>query len=462
MKTFYIETFGCQMNAHDSEKVVGTLQREGYTQVSDEAEAGLILYNTCSIRDKAEQKVFHRLNEYKRMQGEGKRFAVIGCVAQQEGQKIFERAPYVSLVAGSASYNNLPGMLQRLEAGETRITGLDDRQAGEVFDTEFTSRSNPHRAYITIIEGCDKFCAYCVVPYTRGKERSRTSASVLAEAQRIAGMGYTEIQLLGQNVNSYQDPSARRSFAELLVAVSEVGGIQRVRFTTSHPRDFTKDIVDAIDATPALCDHVHLPVQSGSTNVLRAMQREYTREWYLERIQWTKDAKRDISLTSDIIVGFPGETDRDFEDTITLLDAVKYDGIFGFKYSPRPNTPAIHMDDSIPEPVKAERLGILNARQREIQREHYQRHLHTTLPVMVEGHNTARNQIIGRSTQNKTVNFACDHIPTVGSYVDVHITQVFPNSLAGEAVSQPVEPSSALLAQQALNARMPLMSLSQS
>lgn len=456
-KTFYIETFGCQMNAHDSEKVVGTLQREGYTLVTDEAEAGLILYNTCSIRDKAEQKVFHRLNEYKRMQGEGKKFAVIGCVAQQEGQKIFERAPYVSLVAGSASYRNLPEMLERLEAGETRITGLDDRQTDQTFDTEFTSRSNPHRAYITIIEGCDKFCAYCVVPYTRGKERSRTSASVLAEAQRIAGLGYTEIQLLGQNVNSYRDPSGKRTFAELLLAVGEVNGIQRVRFTTSHPRDFTKDIVDAIDAMPALCDHVHLPVQSGSTDVLRAMQREYTREWYLERIAWTKAARRDISLTSDIIVGFPGETDRDFEDTITLLEAVGYDAIYGFKYSPRPNTPSIHMHDSIPEDVKAQRLAILNARQREIQRTNYARHLDQILEVMVEGHNTARGQVVGRSSQNKTVNFTCDALPVVGSYIDVRITQVFPNSLVGEAVSQAVAPSAALLAQQALNARVPVL-----
>src|SRR6201996_663409 len=276
MKTFYIETFGCQMNAHDSEKVVGTLLREGYQQVIDEADAGLILYNTCSIRDKAEQKVFHRLNEYKRMQGEGKKFAVLGCVAQQEGHKIFEKAPYVSMVAGSASYRNLPDMLARLEAGETRITGLDDRETEETFDTEFTARTNPHRGYITIIEGCDKFCAYCVVPYTRGKERSRTSASVLAEAQRIAGLGFSEIQLLGQNVNSYRDPSGKRSFAELLAAVGEVPGIQRVRFTTSHPRDFTRDIVDAIDATPTLCNHIHLPVQSGSSNVLRLMQREYT------------------------------------------------------------------------------------------------------------------------------------------------------------------------------------------
>ncbi len=455
MKTFYIETFGCQMNAHDSEKVVGTLLREGYEQVIDEADAGLILYNTCSIRDKAEQKVFHRLNEYKRMQGEGKKFAVLGCVAQQEGEKIFEKAPYVSMVAGSASYRNLPDMLARLEAGETRITGLDDRQTDETFDTEFTARTNPHRGYITIIEGCDKFCSYCVVPYTRGKERSRTSASVLAEAQRIAQSGFTEIQLLGQNVNSYVDPSSKRSFAELLAAVGEVNGIKRVRFTTSHPRQFTKDIVDAIDAMPALCDHIHLPVQSGSTSVLKAMQREYTREWYLERIAWTKAAKRDISLTSDIIVGFPGETDKDFEETMTLLADVKYDAIFGFKYSPRPNTPAIHMVDSIPEQVKIERLAILNARQRELQREHYGRHLGQTMEVMVEGHNNSRGQVTGRSTQNKTVNFTCDTLPPVGSYIDVRITQIFPSSLVGEAISAASAPSPALLAQQALNARVP-------
>src|ERR1700712_4726190 len=243
MKTFYIETFGCQMNAHDSEKVVGTLLQEGYSQVSDEIDAGLILYNTCSIRDKAEQKVFHRLNEYKKMQGEGKKFAVLGCVAQQEGNKIFEKAPYVSMVVGSSSYRNLPSMLARLEAGETRITGLDDRETSDTFDTEFTSRTNPHRGYITIIEGCDKFCSYCVVPYTRGKERSRASDSIMAEAQRMASLGYTDIQLLGQNVNSYRDPIGKRTFAEVLAMIGELPGIRRVRFTTSHPRDFTPDII---------------------------------------------------------------------------------------------------------------------------------------------------------------------------------------------------------------------------
>jgi tRNA-2-methylthio-N6-dimethylallyladenosine synthase len=435
-KTFYIETFGCQMNAHDSEKVIGTLEQQGYSQVQDEAAAGLILYNTCSIRDKAEQKVFHRLNEYKRVQGEGKKFAVLGCVAQQEGEKIFEKAPYVSIVSGSASYRNLPQMLRRLEAGESRITGLDDRQTEETFETEFTSRSNPHRGYITIIEGCDKFCAYCVVPYTRGKERSRTSESVLAEARRMADSGYTEIQLLGQNVNSYQDPMGKMSFAELLAAVGQVAGIRRVRFTTSHPRHFSKQIVEALDAVPTLCDHVHLPVQSGSSAILKAMNREYTREWYLERIAWIKAAKRPISMTTDIIVGFPGETEADFEDTATLLDAVGYDAIFAFKYSPRPNTPAISMADSIPDEVKVERLQRLLDRQRELQRVGYERHLGEVMEVMVEGHNRQRGQVIGRSSQNKTVNFTTTQpiLPAPGAYLPVRITQTFPNSLVGEAM----------------------------
>src|SRR5580692_10422718 len=257
-KTFYLETFGCQMNVHDSEKVVGTLVQEGYRQVETVEQADLILYNTCSIRDKAEQKVFHRLADFKKLQAQGKKFGVLGCVAQQEGEKIFERAPHVSLVCGSASYRKLPQMLSQLESGQLesaqppagnsgrgkreagsliRVTGLDDRETDECFETEFTARTNPHRGYITIIEGCDKFCAYCVVPFTRGKERSRTSESVLSDARQMADLGYTEIQLLGQNVNSYKDPAGnpgagfsgkKKTFAELLAAVAEVPGIRRV------------------------------------------------------------------------------------------------------------------------------------------------------------------------------------------------------------------------------------------
>ena len=451
-KTFYLETFGCQMNVHDSEKVVGTLVQEGYRQVETVEAADLILYNTCSIRDKAEQKVFHRLADYKKLQAQGKKFGVLGCVAQQEGEKIFERAPYVSLVCGSASYTKLPEMLAQLEtapvpAGKSgnrkpesaslvRITGLDDRQTDKCFETEFTSRTNPHRGYITIIEGCDKFCAYCVVPFTRGKERSRTSQSVLAEARQMADRGYSEIQLLGQNVNSYHDPDEKTSFAELLTAVGEVPGIKRVRFMTSHPRDFGRDIVEAIDAVPTLCDHVHLPVQSGSTRVLDAMQRLYTREQYMERISWMKAAKREISITTDVIVGFPGETEADFAKTLNLLDEVGYDAVFAFKYSPRPNTPALRLDDAIPEEEKSRRLEVLMARQRDIQIARYKKYIGARCEAMVEGHNAARRQWIGRTSQNKTLNFTAPEAasPKAGTYVPVHITGSFPNSLLGEMV----------------------------
>jgi tRNA-2-methylthio-N6-dimethylallyladenosine synthase len=276
-----------------------------------------------------------------------------------------------------------------------------------------------------------------VVPYTRGKERSRTSESVLREAQRMADAGYTDIQLLGQNVNSYRDPAGKMSFAELLSAVGELTGIRRVRFTTSHPRDFTKDIIDAIDAVPSLCDHVHLPVQSGSSRVLASMFREYTREQYLERIAWMKAARnKEISITTDVIVGFPGETEAEFGETLSLLDEVGYDGVFSFKYSPRPNTPSLQYIDSIAEDEKSRRLQILQERQREIQRASYQRHLGQVLEVMVEGKNEARGQVIGRTSQNKTLNFTTSggQAPRVGEYVNVKVTQIFPNSLVGEIV----------------------------
>ncbi len=305
-KTFYLETFGCQMNAHDSEKVIGTLLNQGYQQVETEEEAGLILYNTCSIQGQGRAK---GLQSPERLQKAAQgRQAVRGAGVRGAagGRKDLRACALRVAGVGVGLVSQAARDAQRLEAGENRITGLDDRQTEETFETEFTARQNPYRGYITIIEGCDKFCSYCVVPYTRGKERSRRSSSVLEEARRIADLGFTEIQLLGQNVNSYRDPEGKSSFSELLAAVGQVPGIRRVRFTTSHPRDFTRDIVEAIDAYPTLCDHVHLPVQSGSARVLKAMAREYTPDWYLERISWIKAAKRPISLSTDIIVGFPG------------------------------------------------------------------------------------------------------------------------------------------------------------
>ena len=354
---------------------------------------------------------------------------MLGCVAQQEGEKIFERAPHVSLVAGSASYRNLPEMLVQIEAGATRVTGLDDRETDQTFETEFTARTNPHRGYITIIEGCDKFCAYCVVPYTRGKERSRTSHSVLEEARRMADAGYTDIQLLGPE-REFVSRSGREAELRGIAGRGrrDLPGIRRVRFTTSHPRDFTKDIIDAIDSVPTLCDHVHLPVQSGSSRVLQSMFREYTREQYLERIGWMKSARnREISITTDVIVGFPGETEDEFRETLALLTEVGYDGVFSFKYSPRPNTPALQYADSIPDAEKSRRLQILQEHQREIQRASYRRHVGSVLEVMVEGKNTARGQMIGRTSQNKTLNFtvADNRNPKTGDYVNVQVTQAF-------------------------------------
>jgi tRNA-2-methylthio-N6-dimethylallyladenosine synthase len=435
-KTFYIETFGCQMNVHDTEKVVGTLFQQGYAQVETPEEAGLVLYNTCSIRDKAEQKVFNRLQNFKKA-GKDKIFGVLGCVAQQEGEKIFDRAPHVSLVCGSASYPKFGELLVQIESGNRHVTGLS-LDTEETFDTPFTRRDNPHRAYITIIEGCDKSCAYCVVPFTRGPERSRASASVMDEARRIAAEGYSEIQLLGQNVNSYRDPSdAAWDFATLLARIAEVDGIRRVRYTTSHPRDFVKPIVDAMDANPVLCDHVHLPVQSGSTRVLAAMDRLYTRDDYMRRIDWLKNAKRRYSLTTDIIVGFPGETEQDFQQTLDLLDEVQYDSLFSFKYSPRPNTSALQMEDRIAEEEKQRRLAILQEKQRAIQIRRNADQIGELKEVLVEGRHHSLGQWIGRTTDNKTLNFTHPDADAalLGQYTQVRVTRSGPNSLVGEALN---------------------------
>jgi tRNA-2-methylthio-N6-dimethylallyladenosine synthase len=437
-KTFYLETFGCQMNVHDSEKVVGTLLAKGYSQVETPEAAGLVLYNTCSIRDKAEQKVFNRLQQFKRDAGKGKVFGVLGCVAQQEGEHIFERAPHVSLVCGSASYTRFGEMLVQIEAGERRVTGLS-LDTEETFATPFTRRDNPHRAYITIIEGCDKSCAYCVVPFTRGPERSRTSESVMTEAAGLAEKGYTEIQLLGQNVNSYRDPSpAGWDFATLLARVADVKGIRRVRYTTSHPRDFVKDIVDAMDSNPVLCDHVHLPVQSGSSKVLASMDRLYTRDQYMRRIEWLKSARRPYAITTDIIVGFPGETEGDFEQTLDLLDEVEYDSMFSFKYSPRPNTAALAMENVVPEEEKQRRLSVLQEKQRAIQIRRNAALIGEIREVLVEGRHASLGQWIGRTSDNRTLNFTHPEngdAALIGRYLDVRVTRSGPNSLVGESVT---------------------------
>ncbi len=420
------------MNAHDSEKVAGLLLARGYRQVESPDSADMVLFNTCSIREKAAQKVFTRLNDFRGQRGQGKVVGVLGCVAQQEGERIFERAPWVRMVCGSASYRNLPALLEEIESGATRVSGLN-LDTDETFETEVTRRDNPFRAYLTIIEGCDYACSYCVVPHTRGPERSRASVSVLNEVVHLVAGGFTEVQLLGQTVNSYRDPSfAGLNFAQLLSAVAAVPGIRRVRFTTSHPNDFTREIVEVIDSTPALCDHIHLPVQSGSTRVLKEMRRTYTREEYVERISWIRAGCRPFSITTDVIVGFPGETDSEFEETLSLLDEVKFDGVFAFKYSPRPNTTAKDMPGAISEEQKSARLAILQQRQREIQIVRNQNFLGAGFEVLVDGRHESRGQWSGRTTCNRIVNFTSQAENLLGQYCQVKITGAGPNSLVGE------------------------------
>ena len=432
------------MNVHDSEKVRGLLEARGYSQVPSPADAGMLLYNTCSIRDKAEQKVFSRLGGVKRGAA-GKTIGVLGCVAQHNGEDIFQRAPHVDFVCGSASYNTLPAILDRVEAGESHVTGLE-LETDETFDVPRIERDRPFSAYITIIEGCDKACAYCVVPFTRGPERSRDSEAVMREARDLASRGYTEITLLGQTVNSYRDPSpAGWNFARLLDEIGQVPRIRRVRFTTSHPADFTPDIVEAIDRNEALCDWVHLPVQSGSTSVLRSMRRTYTRDQYLGCIDMLKRAGRTIELSTDIIVGFPGETEEDFRQTLSLLDAVEYASVFSFKYSPRRGTPAAEMPQ-IPEEEKGRRLRELQDRQRRIQLRRNAELIGRREEALVEGRKEKFGQWVGRTSQNRVLNFTDPSALAAGrdlrgTYCQVNVTASGPNSLVGELASAEPEPA---------------------
>ena len=443
-KAFYIETFGCQMNVHDSEKVRGLLKERGYHQVASPQAANLLLYNTCSIRDKAEQKVFARLSNIKSTSTD-KMIGVLGCVAQHNGEDIFEYAPHVDFVCGSASYNTLPTLLDRVESGEARVSGLD-LETNETFDVPRIERDRPYSAYITIIEGCNKSCTYCVVPFTRGPERSRDSASIMQEARELTEQGFTEITLLGQTVNSYCDPSsAGWTFARLLDEIGLLPQIRRVRFTTSHPVDFTQDIVDAIDRNEFLCNWVHLPVQSGSASVLQGMKRTYNREQYMRCIEMMKNATRQIEISTDIIVGFPGETEKDFEETLSLLAEVEYSSVFSFKYSSRKGTAAAELSQ-VHEEDKSRRLRALQERQKQIQLRRNYHLIGREEEALVEGRKDKFQQWVGRTTQNRVLNFTdpsglASSSNLMGRYCQVQVTASGPNSLVGELVSAEAKPA---------------------
>jgi len=450
-KKLYLETHGCQMNVHDSEKASFALSEAGYEMTADPADADLILLNTCMVREKAARKVYSRIGNLKHQVREQKNhlpiFGVMGCVAQAEADRMFERNGDIRLVLGTQALGKLPDLVAQLDQGFSRAIDVRLSKTADFFELGADVRQTKHIAYVTITEGCNKFCSYCIVPFTRGRERSRPADRIVAEAQELGRQGYQEIHLLGQNVNSYglsgryhgsdvpdAEVSNEVTFAKLLSKVASQSGIPRIKFTTSYPRDFDETVVKVIDDHENLCEWVHLPAQSGSNRILRAMRRGYTREEYLEKIAFIKSAKKDISITGDMIVGFPGETEEDFNETLSLAAEVEYDGLYIFNYSPRPHTPAAAYADSIPEEVKTERLMKLNELQKRIQLRRHSRYLGKTIEVLVEGESARSPQdYSGHTRCNKVVNFPMTP-DTIGKIIKVKITNAKQNSLYGQAV----------------------------
>ena len=452
-KKYLIETFGCQMNHHDSERMAGLLEEAGYVRTEDDGDADVLVINTCSVREKAEEKLYTRLGELRVMAQEtGARpiVAVAGCVAQQEGEKLLSNSNgrVIDVLIGTQSLKRLPMLVDastRLHSrGSSSATPQIDLNPYEdvSFPLGIARREDPVKAYVTIIEGCNEFCAFCVVPYTRGHERMRPAADIVADVRHAVATGAKEVQLLGQIVNHYQAPDDPAcDFAELLARVSGVDGIERIRFASPHPRHVTPRMIEAMRALPKVCRHLHLPVQSGSTRVLSTMRRRHTRERYLELVSELRAAMPDIALSTDMIVGFPGETESDFEETLSLVSAVRYHSIFSFKYSPRPNTLALkRMPDEVSEEEKTRRIVALQSLQRQIQLEIFDAAVGRIERVLVDSRSRRREwELSGRTPGNTVVNFAGD-AAWVGRTIPVKITAANPNSLRGEAVLDGTRP----------------------
>ena len=439
---YLIETYGCQMNVHDSERMAGLLEQAGYAPTTDEGDADVIVINTCSVRERAEEKLFTRLGEIRQQGSErGSRpvVAVAGCVAQQEGNSILARSQAVDVIIGTQNIKRLPVLVDdasRRGAGNGAVVDIDPLNDVS-FPLGIAKRHDPAKAYVTIIEGCNEFCAFCVVPYTRGNERMRPAADIIAETRQVVDDGAKEVQLLGQIVNHYQAPDDPTcDFAELLARLNEISGLERIRFASPHPRHVTPRMIAAMRDLPRVCRHLHLPVQSGSTRLLSKMRRRYTRESYLELVAALREAMPDIALSTDMIVGFSGETDSDFEDTLSLTSAVRYHSMFSFKYSPRPNTLALkRMEDDVPEVEKTRRIVALQSLQRDVQGEIYRQAIGRHEQVLVDSHSRRRDwELSGRTSGNTIVNFA-GRADWIGRLVTVKVTGANPNSLRGEVVS---------------------------
>ena len=443
-KRVYIETYGCQMNEYDTERILRLLESSNYLETKDAKEADFILINTCSVREKPEHKVYSALGRYQWLKEErGTIIGVAGCVAQQEGDRLLNRVPYLDMVIGTHAIPMLPQLLQKVECSGQRVceTGFDPE--GNYLKTILPQKSpvvgsirlDKVKSYVTIMQGCDHFCSYCIVPYVRGREKSRSSGEIIEEVKRLTEMGVKEVCLLGQNVNGYgKGLEEELRFAELLPRINEIEGLHRIRFTTSHPADLSEELIQAFSRLPKLCEHIHLPFQSGSDRILKAMHRGYTKESYLEKIDRLKGVCPSIAVTADVIVGFPGEEERDFEETLDLLQKVRFDDLFSFKYSPRKGTRAAQFEEKVEEKVKQERLSILQEIQKEITLQKNQELEGRVKEVLVEGRSKQSDRdVTGRTRSNKVVNFKGD-LELVGKLVPVQITKAYPHSLRGEIV----------------------------
>jgi tRNA-2-methylthio-N6-dimethylallyladenosine synthase len=426
--TYFIETWGCQMNDLDTQRLSGSLKLRGWQRVDDESKASLILLNTCSIREKSEQKVFSRLGELRALkENSGVQIGVCGCVAQQEGERILKRAPWVDFVMGPGNVGYIDEVLSGSKA--VAVDFPEDRR----YDYLTMDRPSPTKAQVTIMEGCNKNCTFCIVPTTRGREVSRPFEDVLAE---VRASGRVEIELLGQTVNAYRCPLSGRDFGALLSAVAEVPGVARLRFMTSHPAEVNDSMIAAMRDHANISRFLHLPVQSGSSAILRRMKRLYTREKYLDTVARVRAAIPEIHFSTDIIVGFPGETEDDFRQTLSLIEDVRYPSLFAFKYSPRPGTPALKIGPPVDDAIASERLTRVFALHERIQRERLESYRGRVLPVLYDG--PSRNDpamLAGRTDDNWVVNFSGDPGTPLGTLVGVRIDQAQHHTLRGEAVA---------------------------
>ncbi|OTQ58488.1 tRNA (N6-isopentenyl adenosine(37)-C2)-methylthiotransferase MiaB [Gilliamella sp. A7] len=439
-KKLHIKTWGCQMNEYDSTKMADLLEStHGLTLTENAEEADILLLNTCSIREKAQEKVFHQLGRWKNLKQHNPNIiiGVGGCVASQEGAHIRKRAPFVDIIFGPQTFHRLPDMIEQIRSGNGQHVVDVSFPEIEKFDRLPEPRSEGPTAFVSIMEGCNKYCTYCVVPYTRGEEVSRPCDDVIYEIAQLAEQGVREVNLLGQNVNAYRGPTFDGdicSFAELLRLVAAIDGIDRIRFTTSHPIEFTDDIIDVYRDTPELVNFLHLPVQSGSDRVLNLMKRTHTAIEYKSIIRKLRKVRPDIQISSDFIVGFPGETQEDFEQTMKLIADVNFDLSYSFVYSARPGTPAAEMEDNVSEEEKKQRLYILQERINQQAMQFSRRMLNTVQRILVEGPSKKDlMELTGRTENNRIVNFA-GHPNMIGKFVDVEITDVYPNSLRGKVV----------------------------